>query len=278
MDLQCYHSGTSTWLTSCDDGTLCRRVPVTVRYKLGQDLGTTNVVNVEAFDNPRFTGNPVSVMTLTGFDASHAGTEASDALLLKPGEYYFRAYLGDGTDEAAPYEYGDMQLVSETPVGLYGAASGPTRIVVAAPGAKDAEAQAPVDIVMDKLFKSDTASKTDARLRVMLQVDPNVDIPLGRKVIVELNTHDDFGFTPAYSFTVASEDLRVDGRKGLAELVTPELAEGTYFVRTFLDASGDGYADADELQAIFTQGGQKAPVKVVRSRTETLSLTLVKGG
>jgi len=67
----CFENQDYKWNTSCRGGQ-CEAVPVYVQYMLSEDLGASRSVTVEAFDNPRFVGSPVSSVTIQNFTAQKA--------------------------------------------------------------------------------------------------------------------------------------------------------------------------------------------------------------
>jgi hypothetical protein len=267
----CYEKENRTWMANCQSDQ-CELLQVNVHYMLPNDLGTNNTVIVEAFDNSHFTGRPVSTLEMTDFDASRPGTHSDDVVYLEPGDYFFRAYIAT-QGAITPYEYGGMQLVSDQPVGLYGAASGPVKVTVW--DEAERTLQQPINIYLTELFKKEGVGEdTDAHLRISMTVAADAQIPYGRKVLVQLFDKEDFDFSPVYQFEVASETFLIEGRRGQSEFISPELKEGRYFVRAFLDNSQNGYPETDELQATYMKSGEKGIVAIVKKRTASVALPL----
>jgi hypothetical protein len=267
---ECRSDERETQLNACS-GEDCREVRVDVHYMLSEDIGEDQFVVVEAFDNPRFAGQPATTGLLNGFDATGPGEHDGLTLQLTPGEYYLRAYVSTGSENTLPYEYGDMQLVSDHPVGIFGAGSAPVKVDLRG----DADTAQSVDIYLDKLFKRKGAGEgTAAFLRVELAIADGVDIPVGGKVLVELFDNDDFAYAPVHSFEIATENFLVEGRRGRTELVTPELGLGRFYLRAYLDASGNGFWDEAEPVATYMTGGIKGLLEIKAKRTESVALTL----
>lgn len=269
--LVCKNEGADRWWTNCREGS-CRQLPVTVHYLVAKNLGTSSQVRVEAFDNPNFRGAPSAVALLAGFDTSRVGTFRQDELFVEPGEYFVRAYVVPETGATTPYEYGGMTLVAGSPVGVYGAASGAANAVVSDIAW---EAPKPVEISLDRLFEDPRAKpSSEARLRVMINLAAGVKAAGPAKVLVDVSSHQDFAFKSEYRFEVSGDQFRVGGREGKAELLTPDLAPGTYYVRAFLDDSANGFLDRDEASALLGDGGTQPSIAVIEKRTAEITMTL----
>jgi hypothetical protein len=268
----CYTDADFKWRTSCRSES-CQPVKVFTHYMLAQDLTGAYAVHVEAFDNEHFQGAPVSSVRLGNFAAKRGEMKEAD-LFVEPGEYYLRAYMTADDDSAAPYTLGDMTLVADQPVGVFGALSGAEMLRVA-PRDQD-RYPAPVDIFLDKLFQKPGATPdTNAHLRLALSVGDGVTVPDARQVHIRLFQSSDLAATPLYDFAMASELLLVQGRVGKAEYVSPSLKEGPYVVYAFVDANGNGLPDADEAAGVYTVDGHAQTVAIAKDRTETIALTLV---
>ncbi len=270
-NLSCYKAEDYTWRTSCKSST-CQAVKVFVHYMLTDDIGGTRVVHVEAFDNEHFQGAPVSTVRLADFDAKRGEWKDAD-LYLQPGEYYVRAYLTTNDDLVVPYTLGDMALVGDQPVGVFGALSN-AEMVRVAPKEQNHYPD-PVHIYLDKLFqKPGSEPDTKAHLRIDLSVADTAAITDGRLVKVELRKTADMADAPAFSFDVASELLLIQGRLGKTEFTSPSLKEGDYVVFVYLDANGNSQFDSDELSALHLVNTQPAAVAIRKNRTETISMAL----
>lgn len=249
---------------------VCQKSEVFVVYGLSQDLGIDNSVVLEAFDNPRFSGSPIASARLTGFSATRPGDTARTTLYLAPGSYYLRAFISSDRDAIAPYEYGGMELVSNKPVGFFGAASGPQSLHVEGEGAR----VPPVTVTLNHLFKTPEAdSPSDAHLRIRFRVDPAL-VQVNQRLIIELRDTTDFAFNPSATFFVASDTLLVEGKEGQAEFTTRNLIPGDYSVLAFIDANNNGFADEDELQQTYSQAGTPALLRIAPRRTESIQLSL----
>ncbi len=273
FELVCANEGADRWWTNCAKGA-CRQLPVTVHYLVAKNLGTSSTVRVEAFDNPNFRGSPAAVTLMSGFDTSRIGTFRQDTLFVQPGEYYLRAFVEPANGDATPYEYRGMDLVAGSPVGVLGAASGATNAVVPT---IQSDAVRPVEISLDQLFEDPNGKpSTEARLRILIALGDGVTATGTAKVLVDVSTHDDFAFKPEYRFEVSGDSLRVVGHEGKAELLTPDLAPGTYFVRAFFDDNANGFLDPTEPLGVLIKDTHPSAIDVVEKRTADLNLVLAK--
>lgn len=270
-DRVCFEGPDTQWETTCERDE-CIKVAVNVFYLLDKDLGRSNSVVVEAFDNPHFAGSPESSARLTGFDASAPGRRGKVDLYLDGELYYFRAYVAQDGSEALPYEYSGMQLVSDRPVGTYGALSELQSLDLRS---LYGDEPASIDIYLDKLFKAaGDEEPSEAYLRLLLNLPEGYKPPLDRLVRIELHEQEDFAFKPAHVFSVPTENFLVEGRTGKAEFLSPQLPEGKYFLYAYLDASGNEFADAGEPQQTYYGFGEPARVEIIARRTASLSLEL----
>jgi hypothetical protein len=267
----CYQSEDYTGRPSCKSSA-CNDEKVYTHYMLTDDLGQDRVVHVEAFDNPNFQGAPAGQVRIANFAARQGEWKDAD-LFLEPGEYYIRAYLTTDDDAIVPYSLGDMTLVSDQPVGVFGALS-QAEMVRVAPRQQD-HYPAPVHVYLDKKFEKPGAEPdTNAHLRLSLAIEDGQSAPDGRHVIMRLYTGRDLAVSPAADFSMASEMFLIQGRVGKAEFLTPSVKEGDYLVFAFIDANGNDAYDAGELAALHQVNQQPAAVSIKKNRTESLSLTL----
>lgn len=270
-NLDCYQKDDYTWRTSCKSGA-CQEIKVFVHYMLTEDIGGTRVVHVEAFDNEHFQGAPVSTVRIANFEAKR-GEWRDGQLFVAPGEYYVRAYLTTNDDEVTPYVLGNMQLVGQEPVGVFGASSGAEMIRVQ-PKAQNKNPD-PVHVYLDKLFKKPGSEpETNAHLRINLAMADGQTAPDGRQVKVELRKSADLAEAPSARFEIATELLLVTGRPGKTEFVSPSLAEGNYVVFVYLDANGNDLFDADEMSLMYQVNQQPFAVAIRKDRTETIGMVL----
>jgi len=245
----------------------CRKVNVFVIYTLREDLGQGNNVVLEAFDNSRFEGSPQATALISGFDASGSGSISEGQLMLTPGKYYIRAFISQQSATAAPYEYGGMKLVSNKPVGYYGAASGAHSILV---GEKPTD-EAPLTIKLNYLFKSDEKEvPSDANLRIQFTTAQDAKIESSRKLRIELRDTSDFAATPKASYSLPSDSLLVSGRIGKAEFVARNLIPAKYTVLAYIDTNDNEYPDAEEMKQSTAAGF----ITIAGKRTETISMQL----
>lgn len=271
--LKCYRSTEKTWGTSCGKED-CQSVPVFVHYMLTQDLGKDHRVYVEAFDNPRFAGTPVATSELSHFSATRAGEYEDTTIVLAPGLYYLRSYLGRSDQVISPYIYGDMELVADSPSGVFGAAS--TAQPVTVRSSSEEHWAKPVHIYLDKLFKKPGSEPlTKAYLRAQINASEVDKIADNKKLILRLYSDLDFAKTPAHQSELGSESLLIDGRKGKTEIITPSLVVGQFFVFAFVDANSNGYYDVGELAQTASENGRPRLVDIKANRTETVALDLV---
>lgn len=265
----CVESEDTRWYPNCKSDN-CQAVNLNVHYMLLENLGYTNRIIVEAFDNAKFSGSPVSSLEITNFDASRVGLHRNEVIFLEPGEYYFRAFISN-VDVPNPYEYQGMELVSETPVGIFGALSGAERVVVRPSNRIDINSD--INIYLDKLMvKEGQEIPTNAHLRAKISVPEDYVVPASKKIYVQFFNTDDFFYDPAYEFTLASETLMITGSEGSTEFLSTDLKEGSYYIRAFLDVSGNGYFDDGEPQFINTLHGELKLVKIVKNRTELVNI------
>lgn len=260
------------WRVSCQQAS-CQGVPVFVYYMLTEDLGSDNVVYIEAFDNAYFMGTPKSVVRMGSFQATKPGQHQRADLYLAPGEYFVRAYISNEEQKIVPYPYQNMQMVSNKPTGVYGAVSGVKSLQVK-PRSLERHPE-PLHVYLDQLFKKQQGeTPTNANLRVKLSVGADTVVEDGRKIIIEILKDEDLQKTPVKQFEMASESLLVEGRKGKAEFVASNLPTGEFFVFAFLDSNSNGYFDAGELSKLHAANGTASKVKIISDRTEAIELTL----
>lgn len=248
----------------------CKEVDIMVVYGLNESISAQSTVVVEAFDNPRFAGSPLASARVTGFDASHLGSSTHASLYLAPGDFFVRAYLSTDEEVVAPYEYGNMELVSNKPVGYHGAASGPQSIHVDA----DAPSGTPFTVTLAHLFKAPQDElPSDANLRIRLHVNPE-SVTVNERLLIELRDTTDFAVTPVATYFIPSDSLLVEGKKGQGEFIARNLAPGKYSILAYLDSNNNGFADDEEIQQTFRKEGAPDFVRIVERRTETIDLTL----
>jgi len=264
----CYESTDYRWRTSCSDEG-CLSTSVSVSYMLNKDLGDNLTVHIEAFDNKNFEGYPDGTVEIRQFKGQTGYVDTAE-LYLPAGEYYLRAYINTNEEQPIPYTLEGMELIADKPMGVYGATSSVAKVYV-----NDWQQQDAVAIVMDQLFKKPGSEpETNARLRIKLNTENHADIEVGRKIYVELFRDTDFDDTPLYSFDMASTLLKIDGNLGAAEFLTPSINAGTYVVRVYLDANGDGFLDAPEIYGVFSENDVPRYVTFEQNHTKTISLEL----
>ena len=269
----CVEDGNSTWLLS-KKAEESRGLTVFVYYMLTEDLGSEHSVNVEAFDNPRFAGNPVASVRVSGFYAKKPGDFSKTEIFLPQGTYYLRAYLANDEETVVPYSYEGMDLVGDKPVGLFGALSSPQTVLVKSK--QEVSDLSPVNIYLDKLFKKPQSEETKANLRVMLDVQEGVFAPVGRDVLVRLYKTSDFAEEPVFEEKMASDNFLVQGRIGKAELVMTNLPIGSYLVFAFIDENGNGFFDESESSSTYSVDKEPKRVEIKAKRTETIAMKLEK--
>lgn len=256
---------------ACKD---CVPVPTLVNYMLPERLTDNFWVVIEAFDNPLFLGSPLVIKSEPGFKPQHAGDTKEVMLFLPVGQVYLRAYLTQ-QQTTVPYPYLGMQLVSNSPVGIYGMLSTPTQLTVVSQG--NDPCPTPVKIYLDKLFKDPNSEPdTHAKLRIQLNIGPDIKVPDHRLVYVRLFDSPDFATRPVHEYQVASELFLIQDRLGKAELVTPNLEVGSYYVQTFVDENGNAFVDQAEAQGFISADGLPKAVPVAENRMGEISLTLTK--
>src|SRR5690606_18131290 len=115
---------------------------------------------------------PVATVRHADFNGKR-GEWKEAALYLDPGEFYVRAYLTNRDDLPTPYSFGDMELVADKPVGIFGALGSPQMVTVkpARLGLND-----PVKIYLDRLFEKPGAKPdTQARIRINLTLEDGLE-------------------------------------------------------------------------------------------------------
>lgn len=262
---------TYNWGTNCR-GSECAQVSVMAFYQLNTDMGAGQTLRIEAFDNAQFRGSPVANLEIVGFDTSHPNSTKPEKLFLAPGEYYFRAYITHDGDRPLPYTFDGMELVDERPVGVYGALSGAERVVIRSTG--DFEV---INIVIDQLFqKTNSAEDTLAKLRLQIAIDSSVAIPTYRNVHIVLTKEADVEATPAYDFTLSTNQFLIKDQENQADFLSPSLTPGDYYVFSYIDTNGNGFADLDEAAAFVLDDGEPMTVKVEKNRTRSAKVLLLQ--
>ncbi len=249
----------------------CYKVPVRVHYMLTENIGPQSVI-IEAFDNQYFQGAPLSRKVANRLDTAKPGTYVESEMSLPVGEYFVRAYLNSNKQEITPYEYEGMELISNMPVGLYGAASHAETLTVTSGQSTKLTL---VQIYLDKLFKRPQAEEpTQAHMRVIYKFAADFTVPTGRTVYFELFDKPDFNYIPSKRMEAPSEMSMINGREGVAEFLSPELPVGQYFLRMYLDTNGNRFLDRNEPRYIYFKHGESAKIDVVAQRTETIEAEL----
>ena len=270
----CYEHKNYEWRTSCREAD-CQGLKVFTHYMLTEDLGAGHTLHLEAFDNAYFSGTPISATQITDFKAKTGEWEEAE-VFLSPGEYYMRAYLKTQDDTRIPYQFGDMGLVADQPVGVFGVLSGAQKVVVKP--RYDEQFGQPVHIYLDKLFhKPGLEPDTKAYLRLNLSVTQGEVAPDGRDIHINLYATPDFQIEPVKKMSMASELLLVSGREGRAEFISASLPVGKFFLQIFVDANSNGYLDSGELAAEYEKYGELAMIDIAENRTETVALVLDRG-
>jgi hypothetical protein len=209
-------------------------------------------------------------LEIVGFDTSRPNSTDKEEIYLAPGEYYFRAYLAHEGDHPLPYAFEGMELVGDHPVGFLGALSGAERIVV-----KTAGDQQVLHITIDQLYKKPQAEPDSlAKLRLQISVDPSVTIPHARDLHVVLSNEANLEATPVYDFTLSTDELLIKDQENQADFLSPSLTPGSYYVFTYIDANGNGYADPEETSAYVLEGTDPVVVKVEQNRTRSVKVQL----
>ena len=266
----CHERDKQRWLTSCKLDA-CAKTRVYVHYALADSYPDDMTVDVEAFDNKHFEGSPVAATQIFGFEAK-AGEDRQVDMYLQPGQYYFRAYMTNDAGSRVPYVLGDMQVITDHPMGIVGGLSDPKVVIIT----DSSEAtNPPVDLVIDQLLKKPgTEPDTKARLRIELKVANATAVPVGRLVHIQLRNQEDLDAEPVYDEKIASDAFLVQGMDGATEFVSPSLVEGNYTVFVFVDANGNGFADAGELQLLYRELTAVKMIEVRKNTTRTISMEL----
>jgi hypothetical protein len=262
----CYEKKPARYLTSCSAED-CSQVPVFVHYGLAENLGENLTVHVEAFDNANFNGYPVGKVEVSHFKAE-TGSWKETELWLPEGNFYIRAFLSNEESPNMPYNFGDMVLIRDQPVGVFGVLSGAEVVHV------DYRKRYtnPVSVHLDQLFKKPgTEPETNARLRTIVKFPAEHAIVAGKEVRVELHKTIDFEAAPVAAMTIKSELFMIQGQLGKAEVVSPSLEVGAYFVRIYFDENQNEFYDEGEMEAVF---GGTIPERVSIEKDHTRSVTL----
>lgn len=265
----CYENKKAVWVANCELDS-CKKVPVFVHYMINKVLGDGYSVNVEAFDNQYFQGVPIGNVEVTNFKASKGEWKETE-LLLGTGIYYLRAYLSTEQDPRIPYSLGGMELMAETPVGIYGVLSSAEKLVVEKSG-KFAD---PTHIYLDKLFrKPGSEPDTNAHVRVIVTIPESYDIEIGRNVVIQLHETEDFEADPLAEMRIPTEMFKVEGRIGQAEVLSESLDVGQYLVLAYLDADGNNFYDEGEIFAVHNEHNEPAYIDIKENTTRSIRLNL----
>jgi hypothetical protein len=271
---RCFENNSNKWRASCQTDS-CQQVSVYVHYMLTKDLGPNLNLHVEAFNNQNFQGQPIATVRHADFDGDRGNWKEVE-LFLDPGEFYIRAYLTNRDDISIPYVFGDMELVADKPIGIFGALGAPQLINVkpVSEGLND-----PVKIYLDRLFeKPGEKPDTQARIRINLTLSEGLEAPDRRNIHIELRNDESLETNPVASFQMASESLLVTGRVGSAEFISPSLELSSYFVFVFLDENGNGLFDEFEISALYERNTLPQVVKTEENKTKSINLILSTPG
>ncbi|MFW7377568.1 MAG: hypothetical protein ACOH5I_02015 [Oligoflexus sp.] len=257
------------WQTNCT-GRQCQSVEIFIHYLLNKDLGKSQGLWVEAFTDARFQGSPAAALFIANFDSSKISSFGPETLFLAPGEYYLRAYFHTGQQPPLPYDFNGLVLVSDRAVGVYGALSSPTRLVVR----PDQKAEA-VHIQIDQLFEDpDAKEATQAKIRLNFTSDPNAYIEGDRELLIQLLNSPDINEAPELSFSLSSNEFLRRNRKGQAEFMTPDLPVTSFYIFAFLDRNGNGYFDEGELGGFYLKYQEPWAVETRARYTHNLQVRL----
>lgn len=268
----CYEKDPYRFTTSCAAND-CSQVAVYVHYGLKEDLGENFRVHIEAFDNPNFNGYPIGKVEINRFKAE-PGYWKDTEIWLPEGSYYLRAFLSNDESPNMPYQMGDMVLIQDQPVGVFGVLSGAEVVQVD----YRRKYTKPVSIHLDQLFKKPGSEPdTNARLRSVVKFPDGVELQAGKEVKIEIHDSIDFEAVPVAAMVIKSELFMIQGQAGKAEIVSQSMQPGSYFVRIYYDLNQNGFFDEGELQAVH--GGFDTPerVSVEKDHTRSLTLTLSAG-
>lgn len=263
----CYEKEPYRYTTSCAAND-CSQVKVYVHYGLKEDLGENFRVHIEAFDNPNFNGYPIGKVEINHFKAEPGYWKDTD-IWLPEGSYYLRAFLSNDESPNMPYQMGDMVLIQDQPVGVFGVLSGAEMVQVD----YRRKYTDPVSIQLDQLFKKPGSEPdTNARLRSIVKFPDGFVLQAGKDVKIEVHNSIDFEAAPVATMTIKSELFMIQGQAGKAEIVSQSMVPGSYFVRIYYDLNQNGFFDEDELQAV--NGGLDTPERISIEKDHTRSLTL----
>lgn len=250
----------------------CQTLPVTVHYMLADVMPSSGKAVVEAFDNPRFLGAPVATAEITGFYAQKPGYRRSTELRLPQGSYFFRAYVDSGEGTPAPYTFQNLNLITEKPMGVFGALSDVEAFRVES---FQSTSNAPLNIYLNHMFrKSELEGPSGANVRVRLSLGESTIIARDRLVRFELRPDADLATHPQSVHEMPTERLLVEGGKGEADFLMTNLKEGNYIMFAFLDANGNGYHDQGEPSKLHGRYGEPLFIKVSANRTESIDIKL----
>ena len=266
----CFESNNQKWKNRCR-GEECHPVSVQVHYEVDKDLGERQAVVVEAFDNRHFTGSPVATTSLSNFDTSRTGERVDTRLFLPSVSFYLRAFISREDQTVIPYSYQDMELVANKPMGVYGAISQIQSIDVYEGDNRLDD----VDIVINKLFtKPGTEPVTHAKARIKIKTSDIEEIDNDRKIMIQFLDSKDIYRNPEYLFELNTASLKVVGKEGSAEFVTPNLEPGKYVVFVYIDSDANGFYDDGEFAQISTDSGSSNLIEVKEDRTALIELDL----
>lgn len=250
-------------------GLECKSVDVVVNYLLSDDLGKSKTLKIEAFEDPEFSTNPVASISVFQFDASRPGTTVKEKMQLDTGEYYFRAYLTSENGSVVPYEYRGMKLVSDAPVGVFGLLGVAQKVTI------DHESGSVQDVVisLDRLFKPEDMRQTDAFLRLKVEIDPLFAVTEETDLWIQLFDSPDFAYKPVAAYKVSALSLNEE-TEFKTEFISPQLDEGDFYLRVYMDVSKNGYFDELEPVYVHSMYGQTQSIRIIANRTETVKASL----
>ena len=244
-------------------------VPLFLHYMLEQSFETPTPLRVEVFNNPYFNGYPVKHLILTDFDAKLGSWQRTE-ISLPAGEFFIRAYFSNQKTIQSPDSFGDMINIDQTPNGVYGALSSPKKIVVT-----DDQTPDPVHIFLNHLYvKEGSLPKTNAHLRLRLNVIDGETAEDRRWIHIELRSDDDFSRSALISKRFPSETLLIENRQGSAEFILENLPIGNYTVMVYIDNDENGFYDENELLATYQKNQQIGLVETRADSTKSITLTL----
>lgn len=257
---------------SCS-GVTCGNLPIVVTYLQEKDIGDNMWAVVEAYDNPYFLGAPKGYDVIQNFHAEDLGYRRGTVLTLPTGFYYLRTYLVEPNQVTLPENIKGKVPANLQPPSTFSAISSVQKVTVEWNGQNPC--MDAVNLNLDQLYVDPQAQpRTDAKFRMQIKLGDGLTVERKMKLKIELFHDKEFDVIPAYSYTLPSESLLIQGALGQTEFMTPNLETGFYYVRIFYDANQNDAFDPGELVGFAKEADVIVPLKLEEKHTIVVPLVL----